>query len=373
MTRKTITAATVGLMALALFASAARAQDAPSASQPVSPDTAAAQSRDERQGHHKRWEGFRNEFRETVALTDEQQPQVAEIFRQHAQAAHSYGHEHAEEIRQTFRELREARRNGDEEAAQAALAKLEEHKQFRETQKQSLLEQLGGVLDDSQMTQATELLQEHWHQQRQRRQSRVQRRNQLAESLELTDEQRAQSETIMSAAREEARNAESLEQRFEIMRQAMQNVHNEVLTDEQRTELQQLRREHSPLGRLDATDEQFEQAETIIQEAREQARQAETREQRREIMRTARERIRDEVLTDSQRTQAEKMRRQRQEQRSGQSQGRNRQNKNSQAGPDRRGQGQFGPSGQDNRREGQHRQSRRFGGSRRAGTGRAEQ
>ncbi len=313
MIRKAFAVVTVSLVTIALFASHAPAQGNPKAGQAPDADhgdISNARQDTERQGHHERWRAFRQAYRETVNLSDEQRQQVAEIFRGHAQAIHTYGHEHAAEIRQNLSELRQAKRNGDEEAIQAAQAKLEEHKQFRETQKQSLLEQLDGVLDDQQMAQTTELLQQHWQQRQQRRQNRNQRRAQLAEALELTDEQRSESEAIMSAAREQAQAVEDREGRFQIMREAMQTVHSEVLTDEQRTQLQQLRRERSPLGRLGATDKQFEQAEAIIGEAREQARQAETREQRREIMRAARERIRGEVLTDQQRTQAQEMRRQ---------------------------------------------------------------
>lgn len=128
--------------------------------------------------------------------------------------------------------------------------------------------------------------------------------------LGLTEDQQAQRDAIIAEARKQAEGVEDRGERFEIMRQAMRKVHDDVLTDEQRTQIQQQRRERSPLGRLGATEEQHAQAEAIMADAREQAQAAETGEARREIWVAAMKKVNDEVLTEEQRTQAEEMRKQ---------------------------------------------------------------
>jgi hypothetical protein len=132
-------------------------------------------------------------------------------------------------------------------------------------------------------------------------------------NLQLTDEQQTQRDEIMQAAREQARNAEDRGERRRIMGEAMRKVHDEIFTDEQRQQLRQQMRQNSPLGRMGASEEQMDQAETIMRDAREKAREVESREERREIFRAAMQRVRDEVLTEEQRQQMQEMRRERQE------------------------------------------------------------
>ena len=112
--------------------------------------------------------------------------------------------------------------------------------------------------------------------------------------LELTDEQKEQMQAIMAAAR--------------------QQIHDDVLTDEQRVKLEELKqaRGEEMLTRMTErhglTAEQVEQVRAIMTAAHEQAEAADSREDKWEIMKAAFEQIKTEVLTDEQRAAAEEHR-----------------------------------------------------------------
>ena len=62
----------------------------------------------------------------------------------------------------------------------------------------------------------------------------------MAEALGLTEDQQAQVEAIMTAAREEAGAAETREAKMEIMKAAFEQVKTEVLTEEQQAKAEEL-------------------------------------------------------------------------------------------------------------------------------------
>lgn len=135
-----------------------------------------------------------------------------------------------------------------------------------------------------------------------------------AERLGLSEEQQAAAQKIMTEAREKASAAETREERWEIYREAMQKVNDEVLTDEQRQKAEQIRTEarnrmqQRIAERLGMSEEQQSQSLAILEEARKKAEEADSPEARREIMRAARDKIAEDVLTKEQRKQIEQMR-----------------------------------------------------------------
>ena len=66
----------------------------------------------------------------------------------------------------------------------------------------------------------------------------------MAEALELTEDQQAQVEAIMSAAHEAAGAAETREAKMEIMTAAFEQVKTEVLTAEQQAKAEELHQAH---------------------------------------------------------------------------------------------------------------------------------
>lgn len=138
----------------------------------------------------------------------------------------------------------------------------------------------------------------------------------------MTEAQQAQVREIMDAARQQAEGVESREERREIFRAAMEKVRDEVLTDEQRQQMEeqreqwrQRREENNPMNRIGASEEQKTQAKAIMDAARQQAEGVESREERREIFRAAMQKVHEEVLTEEQRQQMDEMRKQWEERR----------------------------------------------------------
>lgn len=148
-------------------------------------------------------------------------------------------------------------------------------------------------------------------------------RHKVAEALDLTDEQKAEIKEIISDAREQAKQAESREEKREILKSARKKIRENVFTDEQREKLTQLRRQHSKrkvnrhLEELGLSEEQKDQARQIMSEAREQAGQAGSRKEKREILLAARKKVHDEVFSDEQQEKARKLRHEHMKKRAG--------------------------------------------------------
>ncbi len=159
--------------------------------------------------------------------------------------------------------------------------------------------------------------QEVWtdEQRTQARQSRTQRgRGGRArmEQMGLSNDQITQAEKIMSEAREKADEAGSRQERRQIMRDAFRKMREEVWTDEQRTQIRErmAQRGRERMQQMGLNDDQITQTEKIMSEARQQARDAGSREDRRQIMRDAFRKMREEVWTDEQRERFEQRRNQ---------------------------------------------------------------
>jgi len=141
--------------------------------------------------------------------------------------------------------------------------------------------------------------------------------------LDLSDQQRQAVREIMEAARQQARGVEDPQQRREIMHEAFGKIKQDVLTDPQREKLQESWKRYRRGGRewkarhplagvhlfrqLDLTDQQREAAKEIMATARQQAQGVEDPQQRREIIRQAFAKIKQDVLTDQQREKLEKI------------------------------------------------------------------
>jgi Spy/CpxP family protein refolding chaperone len=125
-------------------------------------------------------------------------------------------------------------------------------------------------------------------------------------SLNLTEDQQAKAKEILEQAGKEAR---------AIMEAARKKITEEVLTDQQRKQLEQLKKESQAkweeafLGRfkkLGLTAEQQKKLDQIMAEARTKAEKAQGPEAKRQVLREVVEEIREKVLTESQREQFKK-------------------------------------------------------------------
>lgn len=111
----------------------------------------------------------------------------------------------------------------------------------------------------------------------------------MGKKLNLTDQQKAQIKAILQQAHQDAQQAKDVQAKKAIYQAAAQKIKTDVLTDAQRQQLQEIRKEHQAgaagagkgLKALNLTDDQKAKIKAIMQEAR--------------------QKIHDQVLTDEQR------------------------------------------------------------------------
>ena len=141
----------------------------------------------------------------------------------------------------------------------------------------------------------------------------------MLRGLHLTPEQHKQIQAIHQAMVKKLESADTPQARREIVESAMADVTANILTEEQRDQLENFRRRETraprpapdsppnPLDKLNLTDEQKKQIETIRQDSAATIEKAQTPPDRRDAMRTAMKQIRD-VLTEEQRKQLDEQR-----------------------------------------------------------------
>ncbi|MHC4981975.1 MAG: hypothetical protein ACYTF6_02265 [Planctomycetota bacterium] len=214
-----------------------------------------------------------------LKLTEEQQKQVSEILQTHRQAVENWQKENGPKLKELHEQMRKV---------------LETRKELVE----GLHKQLAEVLTDEQVEKAKKILRR-----RHPRAPGVMRRPGAMWRLDLTEEQKEAAKKIMQEAKEAAKKAEGREAKAKIFRDAHEKIISSVLTDQQREKMKEMRK--APRDRLfkwlDLTAEQRTQAEAVMKKAFEEAKKAESAEAKREIIRNARKKVFDEVLTEQQR------------------------------------------------------------------------
>jgi Spy/CpxP family protein refolding chaperone len=195
-------------------------------------------------------------------------------------------------------QFRKAREDGDQQAARALQQKMGELTRGRQKITEAFSKQLEDVLTPEQMVKARRLLG-------------------LRPPPPPPDALR-----MLFALRGMDLTAEQKAKVAKILDGALKSIQGEVLSEEQRKQLEQFARtggrsgRRNPreamgalLGRLDLTDEQKKQVEAIQRETAEKARKAGSQEERRKLISGLQKRIYGEVLTDEQRARLQGMRR----------------------------------------------------------------
>jgi Spy/CpxP family protein refolding chaperone len=242
-------------------------------------------------------------MKEELKLTGEQETQLRQILETARQTAIDWQKEHEEELTTLWEKFRKARENQDTEAMRELGAKFRELFEPQRTVWEDFAVKLKEVLTEEQAAKAQEML-------RRRRSSGVAPLSALR-NLKLTPEQQAKVNEIIRTARAKVAEIQDPADKRKKMQQAdeaaMKKIEEEVLTEEQRRQLDRYRRrmrtERDP-GRmyqgLDLSDEQQERINEILQKAATEAAQAENGQDRQEKWRAAHRKIVEEVLTDEQ-------------------------------------------------------------------------
>ncbi len=247
-----------------------------------------------------------------LELSAEQQKQLQQVFDTHKQAVANWQKEHGEEAKSLREQMRKARSDRDREAMTALREKSQALYKTRAELQKSLNEQIAGILTAEQKEKFKKML--------------AARRPRLGAPagplgaitrLDLSDEQKAQVKKIMEAANEDAKKVDDREGKRKIIQAAIEKIKNTVLTDEQKARLAEIRKRGGPAGRrrpfagLELTEDQKAKVKEIMDAALKAAKDAKDRQARREILRTARQKIQTDVLTEDQRAKAKQLREER--------------------------------------------------------------
>jgi len=242
--------------------------------------------------------------------TDEQLPQIEQIFDTHRQAMKNWHNENRDKIKAAREKLRQARQGDDEAARTAARKELRAINKGRRALREDLKKQLAQVLSEEQMKKVCDAIRPrggkggHFGKGSGKGKGHYGRKGHgpggYLSQLKLTDEQQAKVKEIMKAACKDAQAAEDRHAKRTIFAKARKKVFDSVLRADQRKKVKELRRKDHPLYGI-ATDKQIDRANKIMAKAHKAAAKAKTPEERRKINAAAREKVRKEVLTADQR------------------------------------------------------------------------
>lgn len=129
---------------------------------------------------------------------------------------------------------------------------------------------------------------------------------------DMSEEQRAEMKKTWEDTREKLASAKTREERMKIISEAREKFMSSM-TDEQKAKLTEFRKKHDPMMKLGMNEQQRTESMAIMTKAGEEARGAESREDRHKIFEAAKKKVYDEVLTDDQKKKADEMKAEREE------------------------------------------------------------
>ena len=225
----------------------------------------------------------------TLTLTPEQQKQVDQVLASYRQDLQKFNTDNAADIRAARQEMQQARQGGDAEAVKAAQEKQKAIDAKRKVVEDSLRKQLATVLTREQMVKVERMAGPA---------GSFDRLIEATKKLELTPDKQGKLTGIVRTADSDAKLKTDDAEKVTVYRDATTKV-MELLTDEQKTKLQQVQRQAQMADMfrgLNTTPEQDKKIQEILDAAAADA-------GNRQAMRDAMQKITQEVLTPEQRTQ----------------------------------------------------------------------
>ena len=225
-----------------------------------------------------------------LTLTPEQQKQVDQVLASYRQDLQKFNTDNAADIRAARQAMQQARQGGDAAAVTAAQEKQKAIDAKRKVVEDSLRKQLaGGVLTREQMVKVERMAGPA---------GSFDRLVEATKKLELTPDQQGKLTGIVKTADSDAKLKTDDAEKVTVYQEATTKV-MALLTDEQKTKLQQVQRKAQMADMfrgLNTTPEQDKKIQEILDAAAADA-------GNRQAMRDAMQKITDEVLTPEQRTQ----------------------------------------------------------------------
>ncbi len=235
-------------------------------------------------------------------LSEDQRSRVRQIIKSHHKEISNWREQNTAELKNLQNRMKQARQNKDAEAVKEIRNHIGDILSERKKLTEDLHDKLSKVLDEQQMSKVRRLM----HSRRSAGKAIA-----AMKRLDLNEQQKSQAKEILKDARAKAKDADSPQEKAKIMRSAHDKIKKNVLTEKQSSQLLRMRRHnrvHRAFGQLDLTDGQKQQIHDIMSKARKDASQASGREEKREILMSARKSV-GKVLTDQQREKLRKIRR----------------------------------------------------------------
>ncbi|HOF17486.1 MAG TPA: Spy/CpxP family protein refolding chaperone [Phycisphaerae bacterium] len=244
-----------------------------------------------------------------LGLSDAQTPQVQQILETHRQAVENWRKEHGETARALGEQIEAAHKAGDREKAKTLREQLSKEMTSRKELHENLMKQLSGVLNEDQMKKVRERFHERLQE---RRQGEDRPRRPVLDALMaagLSDEQKVQARKIMDDAHAKAKEAQNPEDKARIIREAVEKVRTEVLTEEQRKKLVDAREQgrKKMAEALGLTEEQQKKLEALREEFRKKFEAAKTPEEKKAVAEAHRKAL-EQILTPEQLKKFQEMR-----------------------------------------------------------------
>lgn len=172
-----------------------------------------------------------------VNLTDEQKAKIKPLMESFREANKKWETDNADALKAARAKIQAAREAKDEAAMKAALEDLRKLNETRKPLMEKLIADLKDILTPEQIAKVKANVAAV------RAEAAPVRPMAMLERVGATAEQKAKAKAILAAAEQKMKAAETPEAKREILKAAMDDIRNNVLTAEQRAKLEQMRKE----------------------------------------------------------------------------------------------------------------------------------
>lgn len=199
-------------------------------------ETAAAKNTNAKAGTEGQW--LADKIIKLLNITDPaKETQIRQICQTRHQEMDKWRKENGQKVKELHEQIKAAREAKDQAKVKELQSQLKPMREARQKIQIEFLQQLDGVLTSDQVSKVKNMMKEGILTER-----HVQH---MMGKLELSTEQKAKVDEIIKAAHQAAENAEEFQDKEKIWNDTLQKIANEVLTPQQRTKLEELKKHES--------------------------------------------------------------------------------------------------------------------------------
>ena len=209
---------------------------------------------------------------DSLKLTDDQKTRVTQILETQKQDLQNFRKENGPKIQELEQAIRKATEAKDSDTVKAKREELAKIREARKAMHQKLMKQLGDVLNADQMNKVRDSFAKL-------REQPGARAMAMLSQLNLTEDQKKKAKDIMDDARAKAQQPSDPAQKEKIIKEAFDKVRTDVLTDEQRKQMEKNKERFEMLGMLKGlslTEDQKKQIQVIREDTNKKLQAAKT-------------------------------------------------------------------------------------------------